>query len=58
VQDWYKDSQSRIIVKAEIEEVLNSELPETYDKKLFKEKSGKMFDLVFEYSSKGARWTA
>ena len=46
-----------MLVKAAIEEVLDSELPETYDKKLFKEKSGKLFDLVFEYSSKGVRWS-
>lgn len=58
VQDWYKDVQSQLVVKTAIEEVMDAELPGTYDKKLFKEKSGRLFDLVFEYSSKGVRWTA
>lgn len=58
VQDWFKDSQSQIRVKTAIEEVLDNDLPETYDKGLFKEKSQKLFELVYEYSSKGFKWAA
>jgi type I restriction enzyme R subunit len=58
VQDWFKDSQSQIRVKTAIEEMLDSDLPETYDKGLFKEKSQKVFELVYEYSSKGFKWAA
>ena len=58
VQDWFKDSQSQIRVKTAIEEVLDNDLPETYDKGLFKEKSQKVFELVYEYSSKGFKWAA
>ena len=58
VQDWFKDSQSSIRVKTAIEEVLDTDLPQTYDKDLFREKAVKLFDLVYEYASKGLKWTA
>jgi type I restriction enzyme R subunit len=58
VQDWFKDSQSQVRVKTAIEEVLDKELPETYDKDIFKEKSRKLYELVFEYASKGLKWAS
>ncbi|NCB39668.1 MAG: type I restriction endonuclease subunit R [Erysipelotrichia bacterium] len=58
IQDWFKDTQSQIRVKSAIDEVLDDELPDTYEKELFRHKSLKLFDLVFEYSSKGLRWAA
>ncbi|EKD28898.1 MAG: hypothetical protein ACD_79C00168G0001, partial [uncultured bacterium] len=58
VQDWFKDSQSRMRVKTAIEDVLDKDLPETYKTDLFKEKSQKLYELVYEYSSKGLKWVA
>ncbi|MEW6711687.1 MAG: HsdR family type I site-specific deoxyribonuclease, partial [Candidatus Riflebacteria bacterium] len=58
IQDWFKDTQSQIKVKSAIDEVLDDELPETYEKEMFKHKSLKLFNLVFEYSSKGLKWAA
>ena len=58
IQDWYKDGQSQHRVKSAIEEVLDKDLPDTYEKDLFKEKSGKLYDLVYEYASKGQKWAA
>lgn len=58
IQDWYKDGQSQNRVKSAIEEVLDLDLPETYEKDLFKEKSNKLYDLVYEYASKGRKWAA
>ena len=58
VQDWFKDRQSQIRVKTAIEEVLDDDLPESYEKELFRLKSRELFDLVFEYSSKGLKWAA
>ena len=58
VQDWYKDSQSQLRVRTAVEEVLDQDLPGTYEKDLFKEKSAKIFELIFEYSSKGVKWAA
>ncbi|SDZ84711.1 type I restriction endonuclease subunit R [Selenomonas ruminantium] len=35
VVDWYKDAQSRYRVKSNIEEILDEDLPDSYDKNLF-----------------------
>lgn len=58
IQDWFKDSQSQIKVKSAIEEVLDIDLPETYDKDLFQDKSQKLYDLVYEYASRGMKWAS
>jgi type I restriction enzyme, R subunit len=58
IQDWFKDSQSQQRVKAAVEDVLDKDLPETYDKELFGEKSKKVFDLAYEYACKGMKWAA
>ncbi len=58
IQDWYKDTQTQSIVKSAIEEVLDHDLPESYEKELFKEKSQKLYDLVYEYAVKGTKWVA
>lgn len=58
VQDWFKDRQSQIKVQTAIETVLNDDLPESYEKEVFKSKSGKLFDLVLEYASRGMKWAA
>ncbi|NLG19310.1 MAG: type I restriction endonuclease subunit R [Fibrobacter sp.] len=58
VQDWYKDSQSQIQVRAAIEEVLDKDLPETYDRVEFKKTCDRAYDLVYEYSSRGFKWAA
>jgi len=51
VQDWFKDSQSRNRVKAAIEKVLDQELPESYEKGLFRVKSEQIFEMVYNYAS-------
>ncbi len=58
VQDWYKDTQSQMRVRTAVEEVLDRDLPDSYDKPLFKEKSKQLFDLIYEYASKGLKWAA
>ncbi len=58
IQDWFKDSQSQLRVKKAVEEVLDKDLPETYGKDLFRVKSEKVFELVYEYASKGLKWAA
>ena len=58
IQDWFKDSQSQIKVKSAIEKVLDTDLPETYDKELFQNKSQKLYDLVYEYASRGLKWAS
>jgi len=58
IQDWFKDGQSQVRVKLAIEEVLDKDLPDTYENELFKEKSNKLYDLVYEYASRGLKWAA
>lgn len=58
VQDWYKDTQSQSRVKSALEEVLDKTLPESYDRKIFKIKCDNVFELIYEYASKGVKWAA
>lgn len=54
VQDWYKDPQTQSRVKLAIEEVLDKQLPETYDRKIFSTKCNNIYNLVYDYAQKGA----
>jgi len=56
IQDWFKDRQTQIRVKSAVEEVLDHELPKSYGKELFQAVSAKVYNLVFDYSSKGLKW--
>ncbi|WP_414756274.1 type I restriction endonuclease subunit R [Anabaena sp. CCY 9910] len=56
VQDWYKDMQSQRRVKSVVEAVLDQNLPESYDRALFKFKCDTVFDLIYDNASKGAKW--
>jgi type I restriction enzyme R subunit len=58
VVDWYKERQSQEKVKSAVEEVLDSELPESYDRALFSEKSRALYQLILDYSARGLKWTA
>ena len=59
VQDWYKDSQTRLKVRDEVGAVLDEYLPEEgYDKDLFIEKRDKFFDLALDLAINHLRWAA
>jgi len=58
VQDWYKDNQSQKIVRSAMEEVLDNNLPESYNRGLFTEKCNKVFNTIVEYASRGLKWAA
>ncbi len=59
VQDWYKDSQTRLKVRDEVGAVLDEYLPEEgYDKDLFIEKRDKFFDLTLDLAINHLRWAA
>ncbi|OQY39983.1 MAG: deoxyribonuclease [Candidatus Cloacimonetes bacterium 4572_65] len=58
VQDWFKDSQSKEIVKSKVEEVLHTDLPDSYDRIAFKNKCEEVFNLVYDYSIQGKKWAA
>jgi type I restriction enzyme, R subunit len=58
VQDWWKDSQTQRVVKSAVEEVLNQDLPDSYDRLIFKEKTDNIFDLLVEFAVRGEKWVA
>jgi type I restriction enzyme R subunit len=58
VQDWWKDGQTQRIVKATVEEVLDHDLPASYDRITFKEKSDNVFNLIVEFAVSGSKWVA
>ena len=58
VQDWYKDTQSKEVVRSAVEKVLDENLPKSYDRDLFKKKRDNVFELIFDYASKGQKWAA
>ncbi|MBP6057894.1 MAG: type I restriction endonuclease subunit R [Nitrosomonas sp.] len=58
VQDWYKDTQTQKMVRSTVEQVLDSNLPESYDRVLFREKCDNVFYLMLEYASHGRKWAA
>lgn len=56
VQDWYRDAQGQSKVKLILEEILDQNLPESYDKMQFKTKCDKVFDLIYNYAATGKKW--
>ncbi len=58
VQDWYRDTQSSRVVRSAVEQVLDANLPASYDRALFKTKCDNVFELIFEHASQGRKWAA
>jgi type I restriction enzyme, R subunit len=58
VQDWYKDSQTQRVVRSTVEQVLHENLPESYDRILFKEKCNNVFEMMLDYANNGRKWAA
>jgi type I restriction enzyme R subunit len=58
IQDWHKDSQSQKVVRFAVEKVLDENLPKSYNRVLFKKKCDNVFELIFDYASKGQKWAA
>jgi type I restriction enzyme R subunit len=58
VQDWFRDNQSQKVVRSAVEQVLDTSLPESYDRVLFREKCDSVFELMLDYASHGRKWAA
>lgn len=58
VQDWFKDNQTQKIVRSAVEQVLDSNLPASYDRVLFRQKLDSVFGLMLDYASSGRKWAA
>ncbi|MEM6714839.1 MAG: type I restriction endonuclease subunit R [Cyanobacteria bacterium P01_C01_bin.147] len=53
VQDWHRDDQSKRQVESAIEDVLDQNLPDTYNRVLFSERCKRVFNLIFRRASAG-----
>ena len=58
VEDWFRDAQSRKVVRDALEEVLDDNLPDTYDKQLFQRKRDDVFDVILDYALAGVKFAA
>ncbi len=58
VEDWFKDAQTRKVVRDALEEVLDVNLPESYDKELFQRKRDDVFDAILDYALSGVKFAA
>jgi type I restriction enzyme, R subunit len=58
VQDWFKDTQTKAIVRTTLEQVLHEKLPASYDRLVFKEKCDRVFDMMLQYANSGRKWAA
>ena len=58
IQDWHKDNQTQQQVRAEIERILDQDLPMSYERAEFKQKCNNVFELVFDYANRQKRWAA
>lgn len=58
VQDWHKDSQTQKAVRSEVEKALDENLPESYDRVLFRQKCDNVFEMMLDYANNGLKWVA
>jgi len=58
IQGWHKDTQSQKIVRSTVEEVLDTNLPESYDRVLFKKRCDNVFEMMLRHAGQGRKWAA
>jgi type I restriction enzyme R subunit len=58
VQDWFKDTQTKSVVRAAVEQVLDEKLPGSYNRLVFKEKCDNVFEMMLQYANSGRKWAA
>ena len=58
VVGWQNDPQPKERVKSEIVSVLNTFLPESYDRKIFLDKSNDVFNHILDQALTGYNWVA
>ena len=56
VVDWYKDEQPRSRVKSAIEEILDDDLPDSYDKEFFEMKTDLLMTHFMDMAVQGYGW--
>ncbi|MEQ8684226.1 MAG: type I restriction endonuclease subunit R [Imperialibacter sp.] len=58
IQEWHREKASQEMVRQEIKKILNETLPESYDRKVFAEKSDVIFQHFYELAEMGRGFAA
>lgn len=59
MQDWYKNSQTRLSVRDVVGEVLDEYLPkDSYGKKLYTERRDSVFEMALDLAINNRMWAA
>ena len=58
VQTLWKDGQTLLQVKTAVEKVLDKDLPDSYDRTVFREKCDNIFELIVDLAVHSRKWTA
>ena len=59
VQDWFKNTQTRLAVRGEVGKILDAHLPkDSYPKKIFTDKRDKVFELALDLAINHRKWAA
>ena len=56
VQDWFRDGQSQERVKEAVESVLDKNLPDSYDRIIFKTTCDRVYNTIYERAYQGQAW--
>ncbi len=56
VQNWHLDVQSLARVRKRVEDVLNENIPDSYDKEVFKKKCDLILQTMTDYAYQGRKW--
>jgi type I restriction enzyme R subunit len=55
ITDWYKDTQSRVLVQQAIKNILNETLPDSYDREIYSNKCDRVYDHFLTMAQSGGR---
>jgi len=58
IQEWHKDKATQEMVRQEIKKILNETLPDSYDRKVFSEKTDIVFQHLYEQAELGRGFAA
>lgn len=58
MQEWHKERGTQEMVRQEIKKILNQALPESYDRKVFSEKTDVVFQHFYEMAEQGRGFAA
>ena len=55
ITDWFKDTQSRVLVQQAIKNILNETLPDSYDREIYSNKCDRVYDHFLTIAQSGDR---